>query len=94
MITGLMSRGVVPIVNENDAVAFEPADGDSSVAIDIVDNDGISAVLARQLECDLMLLISNGLWQTSNFLSFFSNPFHDNKWCHDCAPKPGHSPLK
>ena len=61
MITGLMSRGVVPIVNENDAVAFEPADGDTSVAIDIVDNDGISAVLARQLECDLMLLISNGL---------------------------------
>ena len=80
MITGLMSRGVVPIVNENDAVAFEPADGDTSVAIDIVDNDGISAVLARQLECDLMLLISNGLWQTSphQFFESFSNPFHDN----------------
>lgn len=37
----------------------EPAKGDGSIPIPIADNDAIAAVLAVQLKCDLLLLLSN-----------------------------------
>jgi len=60
-IEGLMRQGIVPIVNENDALAYEPADGDGSINKDelpITDNDSIAAVLAVELGCDLVVLLS------------------------------------
>ena len=38
---------------------YEPAQGDGSIPIPIADNDAIAAVLAVQLKCDLLLLLSN-----------------------------------
>merc|ERR1719409_1169454 len=51
-LDGLMRRGIVPVVNENDAVAYEAADGDGSVdkaELPITDNDAIAAVLEAEL---------------------------------------------
>jgi len=60
-VEGLVQSGVVPILNENDALggAVRPAEGDGSVTIDISDNDSLAAVLAQELDCDLLLLLSN-----------------------------------
>jgi len=60
-VEGLVVNGVVPILNENDALggAVRPAEGDGSVTIDISDNDSLAAVLAQELNCDLLLLLSN-----------------------------------
>jgi glutamate 5-kinase len=60
-IEGLMHRGIVPIVNENDAISYEAADGDGSIdkeEMPISDNDSIAAVLAVELKCDLVILLS------------------------------------
>ena len=40
-------------------VTRPPQEGDGSISIDIADNDAIAAVLARELDCDLLLLLSN-----------------------------------
>lgn len=55
----LMKMKLVPIINENDAIQYEPAEGDGSIPIPIADNDAIAAVLAVQMKCDLLLLLSN-----------------------------------
>lgn len=60
-IEGLMREGIVPIVNENDAIAYEAADGDGSIdkeELPITDNDSIAAVIAVELGCDLAILLS------------------------------------
>lgn len=58
-IEQLVRMRMVPIINENDAIRFEPAEGDGSVTIPISDNDAIAALLAVELKCDLLLLLSN-----------------------------------
>jgi len=58
-IEKLVQMKIVPIINENDAIEYEPAEGDGSVPIDIADNDAIAALLAVELKCDLLLLLSN-----------------------------------
>ena len=57
---GVLKRGIIPIINENDVITCKPTDGDGSITIDISDNDAVSAVLARELECDALLMLSNG----------------------------------
>eukprot|EP00668_Euglena_longa_P042427 GGOE01056140.1.p1 GENE.GGOE01056140.1~~GGOE01056140.1.p1 ORF type:complete len:267 (+),score=71.91 GGOE01056140.1:194-994(+) len=58
-IEQLLKMKIVPVINENDAITYEPAKGDGSIPIPIADNDAIAAVLAVQLKCDLLLLLSN-----------------------------------
>jgi len=61
-LEALMQRGIVPIVNENDAIEITPTEGDGSIPREelvISDNDSIAAVLATQLGCDLAILLSN-----------------------------------
>jgi len=55
----LLKMKIVPVINENDAIHYEPAEGDGSIPIPIGDNDAIAAVLAVELKCDLLLLLSN-----------------------------------
>ena len=55
-----MQRGVIPIINENDVITCKPPVGDGSITIDVNDNDTVSAVLARELQCDALLMLSNG----------------------------------
>merc|ERR1712100_169952 len=59
MGNALASMRLIPIVHENDAVSRAPEEGDGSISLPISDNDAIAAVLARELECDLLLLLSN-----------------------------------
>jgi len=58
-IEQLVRMRIVPIINENDAIYFEPAEGDGSIPMPISDNDAIAAVLAVEMKCDLLLLLSN-----------------------------------
>lgn len=52
-------RPVSPSPPQNDAVQYEPTAGDGSIPIPVGDNDAIAAVLAVELKCDLLLLLSN-----------------------------------
>ena len=61
-IAGIMKRGIVPIVNENDVIASAPTQGDGSIdpeELTITDNDAIAACLAVQLKVDLVMLLSD-----------------------------------
>ncbi|ADK13681.1 MULTISPECIES: glutamate 5-kinase [Clostridium] len=49
--TALLKRGVIPIVNENDAVAVEE--------IKFGDNDTLSALIAKTIHADLLILLSD-----------------------------------
>jgi glutamate 5-kinase len=53
---GLLQRGIVPIVNENDAVATDE--------IKVGENDSLSAMVANLIEADLLVLLTdtNGLY--------------------------------
>jgi glutamate 5-kinase len=53
-----MKQGIVPIVNENDAIICQADSGDGSIDLPITDNDAIAAVLAVELGCDLAILLS------------------------------------
>eukprot|EP00994_Dinema_validum_P006927 NODE_540_length_1588_cov_84.930474_g391_i0.p1 GENE.NODE_540_length_1588_cov_84.930474_g391_i0~~NODE_540_length_1588_cov_84.930474_g391_i0.p1 ORF type:complete len:337 (+),score=77.56 NODE_540_length_1588_cov_84.930474_g391_i0:73-1011(+) len=57
-VSSLMGLGVVPIINENDVIQSTYS-ADGSVGLTITDNDGIAAVMATALNCDLLLLLSN-----------------------------------
>jgi len=48
---GLLQRGIVPIVNENDAVATEE--------IRVGENDSLSAMVANVIEADLLALLTD-----------------------------------
>lgn len=50
-LLGLCSRGVVPVVNENDAVASDE--------IKVGDNDTLSALVANLVDADLLVLVSD-----------------------------------
>ena len=50
-LTTLLSRGIVPIINENDAVAVDE--------IKIGDNDNLAAMTARLIEADLLILLTD-----------------------------------
>jgi len=58
-IEKMLRMRLVPVINENDAVQYEPTAGDGSIPIPVGDNDAIAAVLAVELKCDLLLLLSN-----------------------------------
>lgn len=55
-VNRLLEMGIIPIVNENDTVSFEE--------IEIGDNDTLSAAVARLIDADLLILLSdiNGLY--------------------------------
>ena len=50
-ITRLLELGVTPIINENDSVATEE--------IMVGDNDTLGAIVARQVEADLLIILSD-----------------------------------
>jgi glutamate 5-kinase len=50
-IEALLEQGIVPIVNENDAVATEE--------IKVGDNDNLSALVANLIEADLLILLTD-----------------------------------
>lgn len=50
-LTSLMESGIIPIVNENDAVATEE--------ICVGDNDNLSALVANLVEADLLVLLTD-----------------------------------
>lgn len=50
-LLGLCARGVVPVVNENDAVASDE--------IKVGDNDTLSALVANLIDADLLILVSD-----------------------------------
>ena len=56
----LLSWGVLPVVNENDAVAID----EIGIHTTIGENDSLSAVVAKLVEADLLVLLSdiNGLY--------------------------------
>jgi glutamate 5-kinase len=61
-IAGIMKRGIVPIVNENDVIASGATQGDGSIdpeELTITDNDAIAACLAAELKVDLVMLLSD-----------------------------------
>jgi len=61
-LRAIQKAGMIPIVNENDAIVAGPTEGDGSIPkseLEISDNDSIAAVLATQLNCELVLLLSN-----------------------------------
>lgn len=64
----LLAMGVVPIVNENDAVSVDEMDHQTKFG----DNDGLSAVVAKITHADLLIMLSDidGL--------FDKNPNHHN----------------
>ena len=51
MLAALLEHGIVPIVNENDAVA--------TAEIKVGDNDNLSALIALLAEADLLLLLTD-----------------------------------
>ena len=52
----LMSVGVIPIVNENDSVCIEEIESEHSI---FGDNDTLSAVVARLVKADLLVILSD-----------------------------------
>ncbi|MGY2892053.1 glutamate 5-kinase [Deinococcus sp. UYEF24] len=50
-LTACLGRGVLPIINENDAVAVEE--------IKVGDNDSLSAFVANMLEADLLVILTD-----------------------------------
>ena len=50
-IEALLENGIVPIVNENDSVAFDE--------IEFGDNDTLSAIVALLVEADLLIILSD-----------------------------------
>lgn len=64
-LLALLDFGVVPIVNENDAVAVEEI-----ATTKIGDNDTLSALVANLVDADLLLILTNtkGLYTADPFL--------------------------
>jgi delta-1-pyrroline-5-carboxylate synthetase len=59
-IDELLSLGVIPILNENDAVAQPPvADADIRGVISVKDNDSLAARLAAQINANSVILLSD-----------------------------------
>jgi delta-1-pyrroline-5-carboxylate synthetase len=59
-MNALLNIGVIPIVNENDAVSAPGAEGvDLEGVISVVDNDSLASNIAKQMKADLMLLLSD-----------------------------------
>ncbi|TPP66620.1 Delta-1-pyrroline-5-carboxylate synthase [Fasciola gigantica] len=55
----LMDQGVVPIINTNDAVAWDEEAANDTVTSGVRDNDSLAARLACELSSDLLLLVSD-----------------------------------
>lgn len=49
----LISMGVIPIVNENDTVSIDEVD------LEIGENDGLSAIVAKLTKADLLIILSD-----------------------------------
>ncbi len=58
-IMALLDRGIVPIINENDAVSF--------TELTVGDNDQLSALVASLLPADLLLLLTTAEGVVRNF---------------------------
>lgn len=95
-IQDLLSLNIVPIVNTNDAVEFVVTGNFTNGGLDLKpakmsdivleDNDSLAAILAAELESDLMIMLSNvdGIYsgppgkKDSRFISTFT-PQHKDK---------------
>ncbi len=51
-LSALLSRGIVPIVNENDVVSVEELEGEV-----FGDNDNLSALIANLIDADLLMIL-------------------------------------
>lgn len=78
----LLKRGVIPIINENDAVAVEE--------IKFGDNDTLSALIAKVIGADLLILLSDidGLYsadpridKNANMISYVDSITEDIEGC-------------
>lgn len=58
-LMALLDRGIVPIINENDAVSF--------TELTVGDNDRLSALVAALLPADLLVLLTNAEGVVRNF---------------------------
>nr|CAD7197351.1 unnamed protein product [Timema douglasi] len=59
-LSELISLNIVPIINTNDAVSPPPqADDDLAGVISIKDNDSLAAMLAAEVQADLLILMSD-----------------------------------
>ncbi|XP_066997087.1 delta-1-pyrroline-5-carboxylate synthase isoform X4 [Anabrus simplex] len=59
-LSELISLNIVPIINTNDAVSPPPqADEDLAGVISIKDNDSLAAMLAAEVQADLLILMSD-----------------------------------
>jgi len=47
------------VINENDALRPIESPGDGTIPIPVKDNDAVASVLARELKCEALLLLSN-----------------------------------
>jgi delta-1-pyrroline-5-carboxylate synthetase len=68
----LIRFGVIPIVNENDAVSPPAEEGaDLEGVISVVDNDSLASNLATQMNASLMLLLSDveGIYRCATHLT-------------------------
>ena len=52
----LLSLGIVPVVNENDAVGFEEIESEHKV---FGDNDTLSAIVAELIKADMLIILSD-----------------------------------
>ena len=70
-LDGLLERGVVPIINENDVVAVDELAGEA-----FGDNDTLSALVANLVDSDLLVMLGEveGLYT--------ADPFMDSSACH------------
>ncbi len=59
-LTTLLRHRVIPIINENDAVATEELAFDEDAAVPVFgDNDGLSTLVATKLSADLLVLLTD-----------------------------------
>ena len=55
----LLSRGVVPICNENDSVAIDELGSNKGVSKSFGDNDNLCALIADKLDADLLIILTD-----------------------------------
>ncbi|NSW89518.1 MAG: glutamate 5-kinase [Firmicutes bacterium] len=55
----LLEKGIVPIVNENDSVCVKELEGENGGNIVFGDNDTLSAIVAKLIKADLLIILTD-----------------------------------